>query len=247
MSDNTLNKSDKEFIEEESIVDYNFNIIDIQNISTKFITESTTEMNTLYATNNLYPIYIVLSFSDTTFGYVERFLEKVKYSHSGISLDSNLKNIYTYAFNKQNNGFNIENLHNYVSNSSKAIIGVFAIFVDKSVKDKITDTINNFKKNIKRTNYNFKNLINVLANKPASSNSLSLICSQFVDVVLKTADINITNKKSNLVIPQDFAIKNNPRIYKLYEGLARKYDENKVEENIATLFNLGAVSGIKRR
>ena len=44
------------------------------------------------------------------------------------------------------------------------------------------------------------------------------------------------NKPDNLVIPQDFAnIKNNPKIYKVYEGYARSYSDRIVEAKLHEL------------
>ena len=56
-------------------------------------------------------------------------------------------------------------------------------------------------------------------------------CSQFVDVVLRKADINITNKgSSTFVSPGTLhkAAMRNEKIFKLFEGPATEYDPDKI-------------------
>jgi hypothetical protein len=221
--------------ESVDFADWNLNVVDIRNISTS-IQESSSENLKLYKSKDLYPVYIVLSFTQTTFGYIERFLEKVKYSHSGIATDCSLSSIYTYAFNKNTNGFSTESVKKYVNFCKDSIICVLAVFVDGDTKSKINETLDDFKKNKGKSRYGFGNLANVLMHKEKKSKNLSLICSEFVDVVLKSAGINITGKSSNLVIPENFK-RNNPKVYKVYEGLARKYNEEQVESDIAALLS----------
>ena len=77
--------------------------------------------------------------------------------------------------------------------------------------------------------------------------NLSMVCSQFVDMMFKLVDINITGKSSNLVIPQDFkkAYSSKAYVYKVYEGLCIKYKESTVENIIKRLFLGGKVENIR--
>ena len=95
--------------------------------------------------------------------------------------------------------------------------------------------------------YDFKNLINVLRNKAKDNDpyNLSMICSQFVHTMLNLAGINIIDKPSNIVIPQDFENLKHPRVFKLYNGLGRKYNELVIESKIEKLLTTSTPEDIK--
>jgi hypothetical protein len=218
-------------------------IIDIRHLTNEStsILESTAAMRKEYEDRDLYPIYIVMSFSGTVFGKIIRAAKKCTYSHVGMALDSNLQEIYTFKYNTKDsyNGFHIENLETYLNVSDEAIIDVIAIFVDKATRDRIQIVLKDFIDKRARTRYNFGNLLNILFDRVKSNDpeNLKLVCSQFVDTVLKLANIDLTGKSSNLVIPQDFHIvANKPKVFKVFEGLAKEYNERKVEGLFYTLF-----------
>jgi hypothetical protein len=109
--------------------------------------------------------------------------------------------------------------------------------------------LNDLNDNKKRTRYGFGNILNILRNKAKEypyPENLSLVCSQFVDTILKIANIDITHKSSNLVIPEDlYKLSDNPKLYKVYEGKAVDYTERKVEKDIKTLFLKNSVRNIE--
>jgi hypothetical protein len=111
------------------------------------------------------------------------------------------------------------------------------------------NTINFLQDNKEKTKYGFGNIINILTNRAKKfpyPENLAMVCSQFVDMMLKLVNIDITHKSSNLVIPQDFSrIKNNPAVYKVYEGLCTTYKEDEVERRIKLLFVKGGPTNIK--
>lgn len=235
------------------------NIVDISNmkVPSNYITEASSSMKNLYKEKGLYPIYIVLSFSNTVFGNIIKAIKHCTYSHAGLALDSNLKEIFTFKFGKnlegkENktffNGFSTESLETYIKKGGdKAIISVMVLFVDKSTLDKMNLVLKDFVKNQGKSKYGFGNLFNILLNKPKNDpESLSLVCSQFVDTVLKLCNINLNEKPSNLVTPQDFIkICNNPTVYKVYESYTNKYNESRVEGLIRTILTSYDINQVK--
>lgn len=209
--------------------------------------ESSSHMRNLYKKNNLYPVYIVLTYTNTPFGKVIRALKHSTYTHAGLCLDSDLQNIVTFKFGNQWNGFSTESLDFYLTVNDGALLDVLAIFVDDATKNKLQLAILDFVSKQEKTRYGFGNLFNILINRAKNDpENLALVCSQFVDVVLKIANIDLTNKSSNLVIPQDFhKISTNPKVYKVYEGLAKEYDERKIEASINSLFKTTPITQIK--
>ena len=214
------------------------------------LNESTTAMRREYEQLDLYPVYIVLSYSGTIFNKVIRAAKKCTYTHAGLCLDSNLQEIYTFKFNTEAkyNGFHIENIETYAGRSDEALATVLTIFVDKATRDKIELVLKDFILKRANTRYNFGNLLNILFNRSKSNDpeNLKLVCSQFVDTVLKIANIDITGKSSNLVTPEDFYYTDsNPKVYKVFEGYAKDYNEKKVESLFYTLFKKYNTSDIR--
>lgn len=224
-------------------------VIDLTKMNTDvdIVQESSSSMKKLYDKNKLYPVYIVLSFTNTPFGKVIRTLKHSTYTHAGLCLDSDLKNIVTFKFGSMWNGFSTESLDFYINVNDGALLDVLAIFVDEATRYKLELAILDFVSKKDKTKYGFGNLFNILLNRAKNNDpeALSMVCSQFVDTVLKIANIDLTNKPSNLVIPQDFQeISKNPKVYKVYEGLAKEYDEKKVERSISSLFKTTPISQI---
>ena len=205
------------------------------------LNESSVTMDNIYRKKDIYPLFIVLSYSGTFFGKIIRTVKRCEYAHAGIAFNSDMKAISTFKFGKDFKGFNNDNLEVYKGESKDAIIDVICLFVTGETKIKVENAIKQFINNQDKSLYAFGNLFNTVINKkkPNDPENLNLICSQFVDTILKLSKIDISNKSSNLVIPQDFEdyqLKN-PKLYKVYEGLARDYNEKRVEDIIYIMMN----------
>ena len=57
--------------------------------------------------------------------------------------------------------------------------------------------------------------------------------------------IDVTGKPNNLVIPQDFYVTPNPKIYKLYDGPVKTFSEHEIESKIYDLFDRNNSEDIK--
>lgn len=225
-----VNKKSLEFARNRQIRwfnEYGCQIIDLTKWNTDVsILESTVKMENVYKQKNLYPVYIVLSFTNTVFGKIINQVKHSVYSHSGIALDSKLDKIYTFRFDKNTNGFGIEGLSNYLANYQDAKISVMTLFVEKKVKDKLEKILQSFNDIKDKTKYGFGNLFNILLNRAIKNGaSLAMVCSQFVDTILKMVNIDLNGKSSNLVTPQDFMSIKRPKVFNLYEGLVREFKE----------------------
>lgn len=228
-------------------------IVDLTNIKfNNIINESSTKMEKIYKKFNMYPIYIVLSFTFTATGKVISFYTHSKFSHAGICLNSDLKNIMSYNKSKKDNinGFDdIESIDFYLNVSKDAYVGVFGIFVDGYTKNKLESILQNFKDNINKTKYNLKGILDFVTKKSRDydPNNLAMVCSQFVSTVLKLANIDISSKSSNLTSPKDLSLLaiSNPKVFKLYEGRADKYSDPNVENTIMNLFKSLSVEDIR--
>ena len=206
----------------------------------------------------LEPIFIVLSFTGTPFGKLITKYQHCKFSHAALSLDSKLDKLYTFNMrmdkeeiekngktivkSRPTGGADIEHLKDYydVSTGGDADICVMCIFVTQEAKRAVKQTIDKIFANVDKTRYALSNVLNIVVNRAIdTTDSLKMICSQFVDNVLKMANIDITHKSSNLVSPNDFAKlpSTNSHVFVLFEGKKDQYNSKAVDNKVRYIKN----------
>lgn len=191
----------------------------------------------------LEPIYIVLISHEGFNSKAIRAATRSKYSHAGIAFDERLDRIYTFnaATPDGRSGFSIESLDFYLE-AKNPKLKVITIFVSPEVKQKMQFVVDAYAKNKGRTYYDWSDLFRILLKKSKDTMySLGMICSQFVDTVLKACNIDLTGKPSNLVTPKDFDMltKNGAiaRAFVMYDGLVKNYKVSDVQRKVITLIS----------
>ena len=220
-------------------------VIDVSNLSTD-LPNSVLEAETdeLKDTNILLkPIYIVLSLGKKLHSKIITGFTKAEFSHAGISLDSSMNNVFSFNFSKAKgvDGIAKESIKDYPEGRD---IMVSAIFVPEKVFDKVKSTIKNYENNKEKYHYGFTNLLDYVTKKEKDiSQSTNLVCSQFVDNVLKLSNIDITHKSSNLVAPGDFSFKPDEKVkvFTLYKGNSSVYNRREVDKKVKGLMKASTV------
>lgn len=228
-----------------------FQFIDVRDFNG---TESVEEVASTKITpiKSLEPIYICLSYTNTIFGNIINWWKKSKYSHSALSLDEKLDKMA--SFNRDvktgEGGFSIEGIQDYKNpKTGDADLCVLGMFVTKEQKRKIKETIDWYQKNKRLTNYSFKNIANIVFNRTTDSlYSMSMVCSQFVDNILKLANLDITRKSNNLVAPEDFlhVASENNKIYIVYQGLRSKYNPKVIKAKMDSILRFQSRNNIPK-
>ena len=215
-----------------------FNIIDLSKVDVITETEGIDGDK-----SRLEPLFLTFTSGD---GFIQKVIKKWTknhYCHAGISLSSKMDKIYSFSakeMNKENKsgGFIIESLDSYSALNITDFL-TLCFFVDKDVKKKIKDELSFYEKNKDATKYNKMNYFNIAFNIPYDSGSekMQMVCSQFVDYILKLAGIDITNKSSNLVTPADLVNANPDKIniYVLFEGKIKNYKYKEIDKKISFL------------
>lgn len=180
------------------------------------------------------PVSIVLVKGTTAFSDLTTKITKSGYSHAAICIDGNFEKMYSFNRNDESNingGLSIESVNRYPKDNNLA---VFTIYLSKDNLDKLTTSVQNMIGNIKNTSYSYANLPALFIPLIDLDRNTKLICSQFVDKMLKLADIDITNKKSSKVVPGDFykVSLNNAKIYKTYEGKVKDFNPKETNGKI---------------
>lgn len=210
-------------------------VIDLRKFSADGMTNLA--LNEVSSTSPLYPIYVVFTEGKTPI--ISDAIRKVThdiYSHASIAFDATLEKMYSFGMNSEKGikgGFREENIKDTPIGSR---VNVYTFFVSERIYNKIKDMVENFKNNVQKTTYSYKNLFTYLFNIPVNK-EWSLICSQFVDRCLKVAEIDITKRDSSLVSPATLHsdMKKESRIYSIYQGLASKYNPQKISHLINAL------------
>lgn len=181
----------------------------------------------------LKPLYIVLSFTNTAFGKAITNFTNSKYSHAALALDAKLDKLYT--FNADVNGFKIESLKEYKKAFDESLLAVYTVMVNPKSYNKVKNAIENYILKAKATSYSFLTGLGVVLGVPIIRND-SMICSQFVDSMLKMINVEAIKKDSALVVPGDFS--NSKILYKVFEGHIKNYKPSVVLANLNKRFNL---------
>lgn len=229
----------------------NIQIIDVSNMDSNLPDDMLYEDNNtslLDTSNLLKPIYIVLSYSETAFGKVITKFKHSEYSHAGVGFDTSMDNIYSYNFKPKEHisGFTKESIKDYGNDKNyDSKIMVNTVFVPSEAWTKIKNTLKFYEDNKDKTKYSWKNIGNIVFNKAVDAkNSLEMVCSQFVDNLLKVANIDITNgKSSNLVAPGDF--EKNPegtKVFTVFKGNKSAYNRRAVDNKVRALLKRNTYS-----
>ena len=206
----------------------------------KNIKESITESS---KRTNLYPVYIVTSYTNTVFGKIIRKATDSTYTHAAISFEPDLQQMYSFGnsgnlSNSKWGGMTCESLQDYLNTSKDAKILVSVVFVKEKDYHKLISFFEMYLANHRDTRYDYKDLVRVLTKKVSNTKySLYSICSQFVDSLFKYIGVDLTGIPSNLVTPKDIAElpNNKPTVYMIYEGPARLYTTYKASERVNKL------------
>lgn len=171
-----------------------------------------------------------------------KFVTGSNYSHASISFDPELNEVYSYNMRGENFGFVKENLNSFKDN----VISVMTFFAPNKIADRLKAKINDFENN--KTTFDLRIFLNKILHidRKVSKNEYRQVCSTFVDTVLKSGDINITD---DINIPDPGQLYNHAKsmpnkIIEVYDGVATEYDGKKVKRKITSLFKKGNTPAI---
>ena len=192
---------------------------------------------------DLRPVFIVLLYSDTTFDHIaEKFVKNQDYWHAAISFGPALTHCYSFSFgeanaNKFKGGLSFENIKMY-SQHDTGTMEVNCIFLDEEKFKDLKEVLNYYIKNKEKTKYSFINLVySLFGKKTKNGTKFNLVCSTFVDTILKSVNIDLNKgKQTNLVKPDDLKkSKENKKQFKLFEGKIIKYKVEEIKKKVEKL------------
>lgn len=180
-------------------------------------------------------VSIVLISGNSTLGNIIKKVQHNEFSHASISLDDDLKRIYSFNMRNGFDGLAYESMKQYVKEGVQKV-GVYTFLVSNEVYEQLEKTLDNFSLYINKTKYSILNLLTIPLHIPLDMD-MKMVCSEFVDKLLKSANLDITNKKSMFVSPKDFSdkVKNNAKIVEVFKGNPKDYNPSKIKSRISKL------------
>ncbi len=164
-------------------------------------------------------IYIILSYTGTYFSTFLRLVLREKYVHVSVSLDKNLKNVY--SFGRKNpkrifpNGFVKEDMELITNFFQDASCQIYKLSITKKQLQQLRCELKKYKIHDSEYRYNIKGLIPIKFNKIYHRRH-HFVCSQFVGKLFQDSEIYQFNKDYSLIKPKD--IIHIPSLELIYEG-----------------------------
>lgn len=193
--------------------------------------------------NKLRPVFIITMRSAEFFDKIaDKVAKGQEFWHAAIGFGPSLSRTYSFNYMEASaNGFKgglaFEGLSFYRKTYATGTMEVNCVFIDEFRYKKLKATLDYYIKNKQKTSYNFIGLVKALFNKKEPNKlKMNMVCSQFVDTILKSADVDVNGKNSNVVWPDD--LKTNPKNgkqFKIYSGSFQGYDVDKATKLVDKL------------
>ncbi len=168
-------------------------------------------------------IYIVLTHTGTMLSKIIRFYTKNEFSHVSISLDSELKQMYSFGRLKPTNAFIGGFVHEYINSGTfkrfkNTVTKVYELNIEDEQYEKIKNMIMDIERH--KDNYKFNVLgLFLVALKIKFKTKNSFYCAEFVKYVLQ--ENGVEKNLPRIIRPEDFkSIKNKELVY---SGFLRNY------------------------
>lgn len=171
-------------------------------------------------------IYIVLTHTGTALSKIIKNYTKDEFSHVSISLDSELKEMYSFGRLNPYNPFWGGFVHEGINSGTfkrfkKTVCRIYALDVTEEQYDNVRGIIEYIKHSKQLYNFNVIGLFAVGFNMKISFEN-SFYCAEFVKYVLDKSDIK--NNLPDMIRPEDF--KNIEDSSIIYEGLLKNYQSS---------------------
>lgn len=191
--------------------------------------------------NDVVPVFLITVQGGSLISKAIRLYTDSIFSHAGISFKYDLSEIYSYNVSEFTSidgkgGFSIESIESYLDDYKDGFLQVMVIFLKKEHANKLKANIEKTRNNNK--GYSRANIANIILGKSIDTmNAQKMVCSQFVDYILKTVSIDLTNTSSNLVTPKKIATIKNNRVYVVYSGNLLDFNASVFTRKVKRLMN----------
>ena len=168
-------------------------------------------------------IYIVLTHTGTILSRIIKTYTKDEFSHVSISLDVELKQMYSFGRLNPYNPFMGGFVHEYIDKGTfkrfyKTVTSVRCLTITDEQYNKAEEIIKKFEREKDTYKFNVLGLFAAGFHKKIGKEN-SFYCAEFVKYVLDNLEINLNLPE--VIKPEDFA--KSDELTEIYSGLLRKY------------------------
>lgn len=168
-------------------------------------------------------VYLVLSYTGTMLAKIVRFYTRKEYSHVSISLDKDLKRMYSFGRLNPYNAFIGGFVHESLDTGTfkrfyKTKTTIYEVDITDEQYDKLLKLINYFEKKKELYRFNILGLCAVPF-KIKVKRKRCFYCAEFVKYALEHSDIEIDLPE--IIKPEDFKKIENKKI--IYKGFMQEY------------------------
>lgn len=184
------------------------------------------------------PIFVCLFHFSSVLSTVIAAITKDEYTHSAISFDTSLTDMYSFGKFYPNNPVIGKFVHESLFGPTYSQVtkhAVYVVFVTPEEKEIIKARLEWFIANKGKMRYNYEGLVKSLFHVAEEDGvtKYAYLCSEFVASILKSTGRNFIETPSNLVKPNDFP--QYPWCYYLGSGLKRAYDRTTVDRRLSEI------------
>ena len=174
-------------------------------------------------------IYIVLTHTGTILSRIIKTYTKDEFSHVSISLDVELKQMYSFGRLNPYNPFMGGFVHEYIDKGTfkrfyKTVTSVRCLNITDEQYNKAEEIIKKFEREKDTYKFNVLGLFAAGFHKKIGKEN-SFYCAEFVKYVLEKSGIEI--QLPNVIKPEDFTRVD--ELKEIYSGLLRKYKSPKLK------------------
>lgn len=172
-------------------------------------------------------IYIILTHTGTTLSKVIKNYTKDEFSHVSISLDEQLKQMYSFGRLHPYNPFWGGFVHEHIDRGTfkrfyRTKAKIYSLSITEEQYNKIKSIIQYMEKEKEHYKFNMLGLLAVGFHKKITK-EYSFYCAEFVKYIIEQAEIGI--ELPDIVRPENF--KEITQLKEIYSGLLREYRRNK--------------------
>ena len=189
-----------------------------------------------------YPIFIILSFTNTKAARIIKKFTHDPYSHASISFDTTLNNMVSFDAN----GVVDEDISKGVwkTNGSEVKYSLYMYMATEKEYESMRNFVNNLLSRRHDLKYNFLGLTNFIFGR-GSEREDKFFCSEFVTAVINAGNNNLITDKPYMISPYMLAKNKNFKFVK--RGIIKNYSPKVVDNIVRDILEEGGYTNVQIR
>lgn len=191
-----------------------------------------------FADKNMYPVYVLLTYTGTAMSKIIKFVTKEPYSHISISFDTSMQELYSFGRKTYDDDMKFikESIKEGIMKDTAADgrYSLYVMFVTKEEHEMMRKKLDEFIAMSDKLKYSLKGLFNFILGRETTDDG-EYFCSQFVAEIIRAGRETVFSKHPSLYSPYQI-IKTKPFKF-VSKGSLVNYNEEAIKEKVYSLFS----------